>query len=39
MKEKPNILVVDDDPNIRRLERLYLEKENFSVREAGCRRT
>ena len=35
MKEKPNILVVDDDPNIRRLERLYLEKENFSVREAG----
>ena len=35
MKEKRDILVVDDDPNIRRLERLYLEKENFSVREAG----
>ena len=35
MKEKPEILVVDDDPNIRRLEQLYLEKENFSVREAA----
>ncbi len=35
MKEKPEILVVDDDPNIRRLEQLYLEKENFTVREAA----
>ena len=35
MKEKPDILVVDDDPNIRRLEQLYLEKEGFSVRTAG----
>ncbi len=35
MKERPNILVVDDDPNISRLMRLYLEKENFEVREAG----
>ncbi len=35
MKEKPNILVVDDDPNISRLMRLYLEKENYEVREAA----
>ena len=35
MKERPDILVVDDDPNIRRLEELYLEKENFEVRTAG----
>ena len=34
MKDKPSILVVDDDPNISRLEQLYLEKENFEVREA-----
>ncbi len=34
MKEKPDILVVDDDPNISRLVRLYLEKEGFSVRTA-----
>jgi DNA-binding response OmpR family regulator len=34
MKEKPDILVVDDDPNISRLEQLYLEKENFEVRVA-----
>ena len=35
MKDRPDILVVDDDPNIRRLEQLYLEKENFDVRTAG----
>ena len=35
MKDKPDILVVDDDPNIRQLETLYLEKENFTVRTAG----
>ena len=29
MKDRPSILVVDDDPNISRLEQLYLEKENF----------
>jgi len=34
MKEKPNILVVDDDPNISRLVSLYLEKEGFEVRTA-----
>ena len=34
MKDRPDILVVDDDPNIRRLEQLYLEKENFTVRTA-----
>ena len=34
MKDKPSILVVDDDPNISRLEQLYLEKENFEVRVA-----
>ena len=34
MKDKPSILVVDDDPNISRLEQLYLEKENFDVRVA-----
>ena len=32
MKDKPEILVVDDDPNISRLEQLYLEKENYEVR-------
>ena len=35
MKEKPAILVVDDDPNISRLEQLYLEKEGFEVRTAA----
>ncbi|MCR5296468.1 MAG: response regulator transcription factor [Clostridiales bacterium] len=34
MKDRPNILVVDDDPNISRLEQLYLEKENYEVRTA-----
>ena len=34
MKDKPSILVVDDDPNISRLEQLYLEKENYEVRVA-----
>ena len=29
MKERPYILVADDDPNISRLVQLYLEKENF----------
>ncbi len=35
MKEKPNILVVDDDPNISRLVTLYLEKEGYEVRTAA----
>ena len=35
MKDKPNILVVDDDPNISRLEQLYLEKEGYEVRVAA----
>ena len=35
MKEHPNVLLVDDDPNIRRLVQLYLEKEGFEVRTAG----
>ena len=35
MKDKPSILVVDDDPNISRLEQLYLEKENYDVRVAA----
>ena len=34
MKEKPEILLVDDDPSIQELARLYLEKENFAVRTA-----
>ena len=34
MKDKPSILVVDDDTNISRLEQLYLEKENYEVRTA-----
>ena len=34
MKEKPYILVVDDDPNISRLVSLYLEKEGYEVRTA-----
>ena len=35
MKDKPSILVVDDDPNISRLEMLYLEKEGYEVRTAA----
>ena len=35
MKDRPNILVVDDDPSISHLEQLYLEKENFDVRTAA----
>ena len=31
---KTTILLVDDDPNIRQLVRLYLEKEGFDVTEA-----
>ena len=32
MKDKPYILLVDDDPNISRLVQLYLEKEGFEVK-------
>ena len=32
MKEKPYILIVDDDPNISRLVALYLEKEGYEVK-------
>ena len=32
MKDKPNIMVVDDDPNIAQLVALYLQKENYEVR-------
>ena len=35
MKDRPSILVVDDDPNISRLEQLYLEKEGYEVRLAA----
>ena len=35
MKEKPYILVVDDDPNISRLVALYLEKEGYEVKTAA----
>ena len=35
MKDKPSILVVDDDPNISRLEQLYLEKEGYETRVAA----
>ncbi len=35
MKDKPSILVVEDDPNISRLEELYLEKEEYGVRVAA----
>ena len=35
MKEKPYILIVDDDPNISRLVALYLEKEGYEVRTAA----
>ncbi len=34
MKDKTTILVVDDDPNIRRVVQLYLEKEGFNVQIA-----
>ncbi len=34
MKDKTTILVVDDDPNIRRVVQLYLEKEGFDVQIA-----
>jgi len=33
------VLVVDDEANVRRLVRLYLEKEGFSVIEAACGRS
>ena len=32
MKDKPDILVVDDDPGIAQLVKIYLEKEGFTVR-------
>lgn len=35
MADKQRILLVDDDPNISHLVRLYLEKEGFSVTEAA----
>lgn len=35
MKDKPYILLVDDDPNISRLVQLYLEKEGFEVKNAA----
>ena len=35
MKDKPRILLVDDDLNISRLVQLYLEKEGFEVKTAG----
>ena len=35
MKDRPSILVVDDDPNISRLEQLYLEKEGYEVKVAA----
>ena len=34
MKDKPFILLVDDDPNLSRLVQLYLEKEGFEVKTA-----
>ena len=34
MKDIPHILLVDDDPNIRHLVQLYLEKEGFRVTPA-----
>ncbi|MBM7552421.1 response regulator transcription factor [Thalassobacillus pellis] len=34
MENEPKILVVDDEERIRRLIRMYLERENFSVEEA-----
>ena len=35
MKDKPRILLVDDDPSISRLVQLYLEKEGFEVQTAA----
>lgn len=35
MKDKPNILLVDDDPSISHLVQLYLEKEGYEVRTAA----
>jgi len=35
MKDHPDILLVDDDENIRRLVQLYLEKEGFQVRSSA----
>ena len=35
MSEKQRILLVDDDPNISHLVRLYLEKDGFDVTEAA----
>ena len=35
MKDKLRILLVDDDPNIAHLVRLYLEKEGFDVTTAA----
>jgi DNA-binding response OmpR family regulator len=35
MSTEQTILVIDDDKNIRRLVRLYLEKEGFTVAECG----
>ncbi|SFD51118.1 two-component system, OmpR family, response regulator ResD [Lentibacillus persicus] len=35
MEENPKILVVDDEDRIRRLVRMYLEKEDFLVEEAA----
>jgi len=35
MKEKPYILIVDDDPNIAHLVQLYLDKEGFTVKVAS----
>ena len=35
MKDKPYILLADDDPSISRLVQLYLEKEGFEVRTAA----
>lgn len=34
MKDKPYVLIVDDDPNIAHLVQLYLEKEGFTVKVA-----
>ena len=34
MSENPKVLVVDDEERIRRLIRMYLERDNFSVEEA-----
>jgi len=35
MSQKPYILVVDDEPNIREVVELYLQREGFEVRVAG----